>query len=182
MLTLATISVLAWPVRTEWNRRQEWERIGSCGTVGDSAEVSCEGVTLVQLRLPRSFAACAAIEASNGGVCSVPVNQRVADRFQAAVTEIDQAGLGKFVTSFGTVNRRRCKDALTGSFIDGCISKHSYGLAADVRTFGDNARWGEVVAEEPGVQAMIDVFRSHGFTWGMSFKSNPDPQHVEWTP
>jgi hypothetical protein len=137
---------------------------------------------LVDLRLPRSFAACDEIVRVTGAGCTVKVNREVHDRFAAAVAEVDEAGLGQHVTSFGTVNRRRCKDALTGEFIEGCISKHSYGLAADLRSFGDNSRWDAVIRDQPGVQAMVDIFRSHGFTWGMSFQSNPDPQHVEWTP
>ncbi len=182
LLTVATVAVLVWPARAEWQRRAAWKRIGSCDAVGSSPRVNCSGVTLVQLRLPDSFAACQEIRSQNDGVCSVPVNREVLERFQGAVADIDRAGLGRTVTAFGTVNRRRCKDARTGAFIAGCISKHSYGLAADVRAFGDNARWDEVIAADPGVQQMIDVFRSHGFRWGMSFRSNPDPQHVEWTP
>lgn len=136
----------------------------------------------MDLRLPATFSVCDAIRRQNNGACVVQVNAEVHERFVAAVAEIEDKGLGSHVTSFGTVNRRRCKDAITGDFIDGCISKHSYGMAADVRSFGDNANWETVVAREPGAQQMIDVFRSHGFTWGMSFQSNPDPQHVEWTP
>jgi D-alanyl-D-alanine carboxypeptidase len=98
------------------------------------------------------------------------------------VARIDQAGLGRFVTEFQTVNRRRCKNARTGGYIAGCVSKHSYGIAADIRPFDDNSRWKQVVAEEPGVQEVIDIFRDEGFRWGMTFAGNPDPQHVEWSP
>lgn len=176
------MAVLLWPGRAAWNRHQAWQRIGSCSAIGQSDTVTCQGVELVELRLPDSFAACTEIRPLNNGACTVLVNQEVHARFAAAVTEIDSSGLGRHVTFFGTVNRRRCKDAVTGGFIDGCISKHSYGLAADLRSFADNADWDQVVAQQPGVQQMIDIFRAHGFTWGMSFQSNPDPQHVQWTP
>ena len=181
-LLLATVVVLLWPARAAWERHRAWDRIGSCAADGESTAVSCSGVALVDVVLPDAFAACTEIRPLNAGACTVQVNREVYDRFTAAVAEVDAAGLGRHVTSFGTVNRRRCKDAITGAFIPGCISKHSYGLAADVRSFGDNAKWDEVVEREPGVQRMIDIFRSNGFTWGMSFRSNPDPQHVEWTP
>jgi D-alanyl-D-alanine carboxypeptidase len=187
LVFIGFIAVLVWamvaPGRAELRRRQEWKRIGSCKAVSAaSPTVSCSGVKLVQLELPRSFAACTAIKANNNGVCTVPVNARVYQRFADAVHQIDDEGLGRYVKTFGTVNRRRCKDAISGTFIRGCISKHSYGIAADVRPFEDNARWSAVINSQPQVQRMINIFIAHGFKWGQNFRSNPDPQHVEWTP
>jgi hypothetical protein len=185
MLMLGALVVfVAWPAYQKERRiRAAWERVGSCeATSASSPTVTCTGVELVQLTLPNSFAACAEIRRLNDGRCFVPVNAEAAPDFQRAVARIDALGLGSHVTSFGTVNRRRCKDARTGSYIKGCISKHSYGIAADVRNFADNANWDEVVRREPGVQQMIEVFRAEGFRWGMSFSNNPDPQHVEWQP
>ncbi len=187
MIFIGILALLVWavaaPGRAELKRRQEWKRIGSCRAVNPtSPSVTCTGVKLVALELPASFAACPAIRAANNGACEVPVNARAYQRFADAVHQIDVEGLGKYVKTFGTVNRRRCKNAITGSFIKGCISKHSYGLAADVRPFEDNARWSTVVRSQPQVQRMINIFVAHGFRWGQTFGSNPDPQHVEWTP
>jgi HrpA-like RNA helicase len=166
----------------ERRKAAAWKRVGSCSAVGSSDTVTCTGVQLVKLRLPPSFAACQVIRAQNEGRCEATVNVEALQDFQAAVDQIAFEGLGRHVTAFGTLNRRRCKDARTGKFIAGCISKHSYGIAVDVRPFADNARWDEVVSAEPGAQRVIDIFRSHHFTWGMTFRSNPDPQHVEWQP
>jgi hypothetical protein len=188
IIVVCLVGLMIWaiasPGRAELRRRQEWKRIGSCRAVNStSPSVTCRGVTLVQLQLPRSFAACPAIRAANpNGICEVPVNKRVYQRFADAVHQIDAEGLGKYVTTFGTVNRRRCKNAVTGGYIKGCISKHSYGLAADIREFHDNANWAQVVRSEPKVQRVIDIFIAYGFRWGRNFSSNPDPQHVEWTP
>jgi hypothetical protein len=169
-------------VQPERERRAARKRIGRCEAVSaTSPTVTCSGVQLVSLQLPRSFAACPRIVRKTG-TCAVPVNAEAYPHFQAAVIRIEQEGLGRHVTEFQTVNRRRCKNARTGAFIAGCISQHSYGTAADLRPFDDNSRWEQVVANEPGVQRVIDIFRDEGFRWGMSFSSNPDPQHVEWVP
>jgi hypothetical protein len=86
------------------------------------------------------------------------------------------------VTEFGTVKRRMCRDAISGAWRDGCISRHSYGIAVDVRDFGDNARWAELVAAEPRLERLVEVFEGAGFRWGGDFRSNVDPQHFEWKP
>jgi hypothetical protein len=163
-------------------RAAAWKRIGRCVPVNETSEtVTCTGVRLVSLQLPRSFAACRRIESRTGGTCAVPVNVEAHPHFASAVRRIDAAGLGRHVTEFQTVNRRRCKNAITAQYIGNCVSKHSYGIAADIRPFEDNARWEQVTAAQPGVQRVIDIFRDEGFRWGMNFSNNPDPQHVEWS-
>jgi hypothetical protein len=179
-MLIATVVLYVQPER---ERRAAWRRIGSCREVNDtSPAVTCSGVRLVSLRLPSSFAACPRIRAKTGGVCEVPVNAEAHPHFAAVVDRIEREGLGRHVTEFQTVNRRRCKSATTGAYLRGCVSKHSYGIAADLRPFDDNTRWKQVVAGEPGVQRVIDIFRNEGFRWGMTFAGNPDPQHVEWAP
>jgi hypothetical protein len=184
LLLAALVMFVAWPAYQQERRiRAAWERVGACEAVSDtSPTVRCNGVELVALTLPPSFAACIEIRPLNDGQCVVRINAEAAPDFTRAVARVAALGLGRHVTSFGTVNRRRCKDTRTGNFIRGCISKHSYGIAADVRDFADNANWDDVVRREPGVQQMIDVFREEGFRWGMTFSNNPDPQHVEWQP
>ncbi len=169
-----------------WDTQQKeaaaWRRVGSCSALNTtSPTVTCTGVTLVDLALPRRFAACKAI-LTTLPTCTVSVNAEALEAFQAAVTEIDAADLGRHMTEFQTVNRRRCKSASTGTYIASCISKHSYGIAADIRPFADNVRWKSVVAHEPGLMDVVRIFRRHGFRWGMQFGSNPDPQHFEWIP
>jgi D-alanyl-D-alanine carboxypeptidase len=160
----------------------EWKRIGSCTPLSASSEtVTCRGVTLVEVSLPRRFAACDVIMLTHP-TCSVPVNVEAAPAFRRAIQQIDAAGMGPVVTRFETVNRRRCKNAVTGGYIAGCVSKHSYGIAADIRPFADNVRWKSVVAAEPDLTRVIRIFERNGFRWGMHFPNNPDPQHVEWTP
>ncbi len=160
----------------------EWKRIGSCSPVDRTSDtVNCRGVTLIEVSLPRRFAACDVIMLTHS-TCSVPVNVEAAPAFRRAIEQIDAADLGRVVTRFQTVNRRRCKHAVTGRYIAGCVSKHSYGIAADIRPFADNARWPSVVAAEPDITKVIKIFERNGFTWGMHFANNPDPQHVEWTP
>jgi hypothetical protein len=160
-----------------------WKRVGTCAAVSASSpEVRCTGVDLVELALPSSFPACREIQPLKAGRCVVEVNREALSAFAAAVAEVEAAGLDRHIQTFGTVNRRRCRDARTGSYIPGCISKHSYGIAVDFRPFADNSRWDAVVRLEPGVSEIVEIFRSHGFRWGMEFGSNPDPQHLEWRP
>ena len=154
-----------------------WARVGRCEAIGASDLVECDGVELEMLALPRSFAAYRGPRPLPG------TGER---RGRAGLSRLGrgdrQARLGRHVTRFETVNRRRCKDALTAEYIEGCISKHSFGIAADVRAFEDNASWPAVVAQEPGVVEMLQVFEANGFRWGGDFRSNFDPQHVEWKP
>ncbi len=157
--------------------RAAWARVGACGAVGTSDVVECRGVRLVTLQLPSRLAACQRMDP-----CVAPVNAEAANAFRAALAEIVDRGLGSHITRFETLNRRRCRDARTGDYIEGCISKHSYGIAVDVRAFGDNARWSQVLASEPGMRQVVEIFRKHGFGWGGDFGSNFDPQHFEWIP
>ena len=185
-LLVLLVGATTWFGFQEWNaQRREaaaWRRVGSCAAADStSPTVTCVGVTLVDLTLPRRFAACAEI-LNRLPTCTVSVNAEALNSFQAAIAEIDTAGLGRHVTEFQTVNRRRCKSASTGSYIAGCISKHSYGIAVDIRPFADNVRWNSVVAEEPGLTEIVAIFKRHGFRWGMEFAGNPDPQHFEWIP
>jgi hypothetical protein len=110
------------------------------------------------------------------------VNAQAVPAFTAALNEVVAAGLSAHITQFGTVNRRRCKDATTAAYIPNCISKHSYGIAVDIRNFADNANWDALVAREPEVLAVVKIFQQHGFIWGGTFGSNFDPQHLEWEP
>jgi hypothetical protein len=114
--------------------------------------------------------------------CEAKVNAEAVPAFTAALQEVVAEGLSAHITQFGTVNRRRCKDALTGQYIPNCISKHSYGIAVDTRTFADNAKWDAVVSREPQVLKVIKIFQDNGFRWGGTFGSNFDPQHLEWEP
>ena len=97
------------------------------------------------------------------------------------MAEVATQGLGKFVTQFNTLNRRRCKDARTAAWKPNCISKHSYGIAVDIRPFDDNKNWNAVVKRDPGVAEVVQIFRNNGFRWGGTF-ANYDPQHLEWLP
>jgi hypothetical protein len=156
-----------------------FRRLGTCEVVNaEEGTVACSGLTLVSLRLPRSFAVCQ----KRSDSCVVTVHERARPAFAAAIAEIEELGLGRHVTQFGTVNKRMCRDARTGSWKDGCISRHSYGIAADVRDFEDNVGWDDVVVTEPEVMGMIEVFKRNGFRWGGDFRSNFDPQHLEWIP
>jgi hypothetical protein len=163
--------------QTQLRRAEAWRKVGSCETVGNSPVVSCTGVTLTTLALPPSLAVCVAIDP-----CEVDVNVEAVPAFTAALNEVVAAGLSAHITQFGTVNRRRCKDARTAAFIPNCISKHSYGIAVDTRNFNDNANWDAVVAREPEVLEVVKIFRRNGFKWGGTFGSNFDPQHLEWEP
>jgi hypothetical protein len=183
LLITAIGAVVQGPIRRELRIREAWQRIGTCTAVApDSPQVVCDGVTLVPLTLPLSFPACDEIKPLRGGECVVDVNQEALPDFRAAVAEVDSSGLGKHVLSFGTVNRRRCRNARSGKYVEGCVSKHSYGIAVDFRPFADNARWDVVVRNEPGVSEIVSIFQRYGFRWGMEFSSNPDPQHLEWHP
>jgi D-alanyl-D-alanine carboxypeptidase len=186
VILISTVAAVAWFGFSEWDTQRKeaaaWRRVGSCRAVDEvTPTVTCTGVTLVDLVLPRRFAACTEILQVKS-VCTVAVNAEALPAFQAAVTEVDAAGLSRHVTEFQTVNRRRCKSASTGGFIAGCISKHSYGIAADLRPFADNTRWPTVVAAEPGLDEVVKIFERNGFRWGMNFADNPDPQHLEWIP
>jgi hypothetical protein len=180
-LLAAILVVLAWQGWRVWQEdrreRAAWKRVGTCETVGVSDRVTCTGVNLVPLAIPQEISACA-VE----GQCSVEVNREAVPAFRAAIAEIVDAGLGSSVTQFQTVNRRRCKDAITAEWIPNCVSKHSYGIAVDFRSFTDNARWDEVIDGDPGVTEVVDIFRRQGFRWGGTFTSNYDPQHLEWIP
>jgi D-alanyl-D-alanine carboxypeptidase len=189
-LTLVVVTALvlgvAWLGYRQWTTQQQvnaaWRKIGRCAPISASSDtVTCTGVRTVDLPLPRGFAACAIILAKQS-TCTAPVNVEAAPYFRRAVADIDAAGLGRYVTRFETVNRRRCKDARTGGYIPNCVSRHSYGVAVDLRPFEDNAKWNAVVAAEPGLTRVITIFERNGFTWGMHFAGNPDPQHVEWRP
>lgn len=185
-LVIATLALMAWFGFSEWDQQRNeaaaWRRVGTCRAITEeSPEVICAGVVLVDLVLPSRFAACGEIRRFRPS-CTVSVNAEALPAFQAAIAEVDAAGLGRHVTEFQTVNRRRCKSASTGRFIAGCISMHSYGIAADLRPFADNSRWPAVVASEPGLTGVIGIFEQNGFRWGMNFSGNPDPQHVEWIP
>jgi hypothetical protein len=158
-------------------RAEAWRKVGSCKAVGDSPTVNCTGVTLTTITLPPSLNVCRALNP-----CEANVNVQAAPAFTTALQEVVAMGLSAHITQFGTVNRRRCKDAITGGYIANCISKHSYGIAVDTRNFTDNANWDAVVAQEPEVLEVIKIFQRNGFAWGGDFGSNFDPQHLEWEP
>lgn len=158
-------------------RAEAWRKVGSCTAVGDSPTVTCTGVTITTIALPPSLGVCRAIEP-----CEANVNVEAAPAFSAALREVVATGLSAHITQFGTVNRRRCKDAITGGYIANCISKHSYGIAVDIRNFADNGNWDAVVAREPQVLEVVKIFQRNGFAWGGDFGSNFDPQHLEWEP
>jgi D-alanyl-D-alanine carboxypeptidase len=181
-LLLATILAVlmwqAWRVFEENHREQAaWKRVGSCLAVGPGDAVECTGVTLVKISLPTEIAACGV-----GGHCEVDINREALPAFQSALAEVVESDLGRFVSQFQTVNRRRCKDAITADWIPDCVSKHSYGIAVDFRPFTDNANWERVTDREPGIVDVVTIFRNHGFRWGGTFSSNYDPQHLEWIP
>lgn len=161
---------------------EAFRRLGTCEVLDpQQGSVTCTGVVLGTVRLPSTFAVCRRWQ-DQGGDCIVEVHERARPAFVAAIDELDREGLGDLVTEFGTVNRRMCRDALTGGWRDGCISRHSYGIAVDVRAFADNARWGELVAAEPRLGRLVQVFEAAGFRWGGDFSNNVDPQHFEWKP
>lgn len=177
-------AVLAALGLTVWNELQAnrrvaaaWRRVGHCAPVGTTNEVTCTGVHLVVVTLPPSIGACA-----DGGVCRVKVNREAAPAFQGALAEVADAELGPAVTQFQTVNRRRCRDAVTGAWIPGCVSKHSYGIAVDFRPADDNVRWESVTDRDPRIMEVVAIFQRYGFRWGGTFQSNVDPQHLEWQP
>jgi hypothetical protein len=175
---LVVLAWQAWRVYEEDRReRAAWKRVGTCEAVGTTETVTCTGVILVSLALPEEIDACGV-----QGTCTVEVNREAAPAFRAAIAEIVDADLGSSVTEFQTVNRRRCKDAITAEWIPNCVSKHSYGIAVDFRSFTDNARWPEVTDRDPGVSEVVAIFARHGFRWGGTFTSNYDPQHLEWIP
>ena len=177
---LVVLAVLTWQAVAEQRRHDAaWRRVGSCALIPDTERVSCQGVSLVTLRLPSQIAACGG---ESGGVCSVKVNREALPAFQSAVAEIVASDLGQHVSQFQTVNRRPCRDSVSARVIPGCISKHSYGIAADFRPFEDNANWAQVQDAEPGLVEVVAIFQRHGFKWGGNFDSNFDPQHVEWVP
>jgi D-alanyl-D-alanine carboxypeptidase len=139
--------------------------------------VTCTGVTLTAISLPPSLAVCRSLNP-----CVANINIEALPAFTAAIGEVVTTGLSAHITQFGTVNKRRCKDARTGGYIPNCISKHSYGIAVDTRSFADNANWDSVVEREPGVLEVVKIFERNGFIWGGTFRSNFDPQHFEWEP
>lgn len=181
LLLAGILLVLMWQAWRvfEDNRRERaaWKRVGTCNAVGATEKVVCSGVTLVKLSLPKKIAAC-----RDNNLCEVDVNREAVPAFEAALTEVVEADLGSFVPEFQTLNRRRCKDAITGNWIPDCVSKHSYGIAVDFRPFTDNANWEQVTDSEPGILDVVAIFRKHGFRWGGTFASNYDPQHLEWIP
>jgi D-alanyl-D-alanine carboxypeptidase len=181
LLLTAILLVMLWQGWRvfDQNRREQaaWKRVGRCNAVGTTDVVTCTGVRLVKLTLPNEIAAC-----TDGDSCQVEVNREALPAFQIALAEVVDADLGRYVTQFQTVNRRRCKDALTAEWIPDCVSKHSYGIAVDFRPFADNANWDQVTDRQPGVADVVSIFRKHGFRWGGTFKSNYDPQHLEWIP
>ncbi len=176
-LIIATLSFGISHWRAAQRRAAAWRRIGTCRAVGDTSEVRCSGVHLVKLKLPGSLGHCRGV-----ANCHAPVNAEALPHFRLALKEVTAKGLGRYITTFDTVNKRRCKDARTGEFIPNCVSKHSYGTAVDIRDFADNTNWKSVVRRDPQVLRVIAIFRHHGFRWGGTFASNFDPQHLEWQP
>jgi D-alanyl-D-alanine carboxypeptidase len=180
LVLAAVLSVALWQVwRVLEQQRREaaaWRRVGSCKGVGDSNLVECTGVKLVDLAVSPKIASCGRF-----GYCTVKINREAKPAFESALAEIVRADVGSSVTKFETVNRRRCRNAITGAWIAGCVSKHSYGIAVDFRPFADNANWEQVTDRDPGVSEVVKIFRSHGFRWGGTF-DNYDPQHLEWIP
>jgi D-alanyl-D-alanine carboxypeptidase len=175
---LLVLTWQAWRVFEEGRReRAAWKRVGTCQAVASTDRVECAGVTLVKLSLPTEIAACGV-----ANLCEVDVNREAAPAFHAALAEVVDEDLGGFVPQFQTLNRRRCKDAITAEWIPDCVSKHSYGIAVDFRPFTDNANWAQVTDAEPGIVEVVAIFRRHGFRWGGTFSSNYDPQHLEWIP
>lgn len=180
VLLAAILAVLlwqGWQVYAENQReRAAWRRVGSCEPVGATETVTCTGVHLVDLVLPPEIGSC-----RDAGICTVKVNREALQAFRAALREVVAQELGEFIPQFQTVNKRRCRDALSGSWIPNCVSKHSYGIAVDFRPFEDNANWEAVVDRDPGIADVVAIFRKAGFRWGGTF-DNFDPQHLEWIP
>lgn len=157
-------------------------RLGSCEILDPSVgTVACQGIVLATIRLPSSFAVCRRWR-EQGRDCIVEVHERARPAFLDAIDAIDAQGLGELVTEFSTVNERMCRDARTGGWRSGCVSRHSYGIAADIRSFGDNVEWDALVAADPRLTTMVGIWKRAGFRWGGDFDDNPDPQHVEWRP
>jgi len=157
-------------------------RLGTCEILDPAAgTVACQGIVLATIRLPSSFAVCRRWR-EQGRDCIVEVHERARPAFLEAVETIDAEGLGELVTEFSTVNERMCRDARTGGWRAGCVSRHSYGIAADIRSFGDNVGWDALVDADPRLTTMVGIWKRAGFRWGGDFGDNPDPQHVEWRP
>jgi D-alanyl-D-alanine carboxypeptidase len=178
LLIISTLMVVAVQQIRESSRiAAAWRRVGSCRAPGAGPEVVCTGVRIETITLPEQLAVCRVMIP-----CEAKVNAETVAAFRASLREVVARRLSPRITSFGTLNKRRCKDARTAEFIAGCISKHSYGIAVDFRSFDDNKHWDAVVAREPGVLKVIAIFERHGFVWGGTFASNFDPQHLEWRP
>ncbi len=157
-------------------------RLGTCEILDPAAgTVACQGIVLATIRLPPSFTVCRRWR-EQGRDCIVEVHERARPAFLDAIDTIDAQGLGELVTEFSTVNQRMCRDARTGGWRAGCVSRHSYGIAADIRPFGDNVEWDALVAGDPRLTTMVGIWKRAGFRWGGDFGDNPDPQHVEWRP
>jgi hypothetical protein len=153
------------PLLTQKQIRRGGTVYGNCNERG--GKVTCPTVKYRLLALPASFAV-------PSGQRKVQVNAAVYEAFRRAVVEIDRAGLGPRVKQFQTVNRRPCR-RVSGGIIAGCVSMHSWGLAVDINPGSLNAtRDGQSLA---GVRR---IFKSIGFIWGASFRSNVDPPHFQW--
>jgi hypothetical protein len=127
--------------------------------------VKCPTVRLANLTLPASFGTSSH---------TVQVNAAGLEAFRRVVVAIDKAGLGPRIKQFQTVNRRQCRK-VSGAYIPGCISIHSWGLAVDIKPGTLKATYdGQPLA---GVRK---IFLSYGFVWGKTFSSNVDPPHFQY--
>jgi hypothetical protein len=133
---------------------------GKC-TGNANGTVACANVRYATLPLPASFA--------TGRVRTVQVHAVALGVFQRLVADIDAAGLGRTIRSFGTVNRRTCNAYQGGKPIRGCVSIHSWGLAVDVN--------------HPDIPSprLRTIFTKLGFYWGGRFTGNTDPPHFQYT-
>ena len=85
-MTLVVMGIATWQAFAEQRREDAaWKRVGTCDLIPNTEQVSCDGVSLVELQLPSKIAACGG---EPGGVCSVKVNQQALPAFQSAIAEI----------------------------------------------------------------------------------------------
>lgn len=104
-------------------------------------------------------------------------HRRVIDAIQAALTEIDKAGLSSEIdidtsNRYGGCHTGRFSRQAEKSF--GIVSRHSWGIAFDVNTTTN----GRGVAPKMNCE-VVRIFRKHGFAWGGNFLV-PDGMHFEY--
>ena len=124
------------------------------------------------IRITNGFEAANIVRKTFPLIGQAAIHRLAAPSLEAALTEIQRAGLGAKVKSFAGAYYPRFVRGSTAN-----LSSHSYGTSIDINA-GENPQGKPPTADQT---LLAPYFEKHGWFWADRYKNSPrDPMHFEY--